>query len=75
MSALDDIARDIAYRMREDMCRTLSRYHYHHDWPFDPMLDDLVDDAMFQVEHLLVQHACDEQRARVEVSRETEVSR
>jgi hypothetical protein len=63
--SIERIAEDIADQMRKDMKRTL------HAWlgrvgEDEMLLEELLDDGMFWVKHLLVQYACDEQREKID---------
>lgn len=64
--SIERVAEDIEFQMRTDIRRTL-----HGHLGFDPrlhdmLLEELVDDGMYWVKHLLVQYACDEQRGMID---------
>lgn len=62
---IEEKARDIDHSMRTDM-RTILHVYLGDVRAYEPMLDELVDAGMFHVEHLLVMHACDEQREMID---------
>lgn len=52
---LNRAAADIAARMRADMRNSIEQ-HVGYDETWESLLDALVDDGMFPVEHLLVEN-------------------
>jgi hypothetical protein len=65
VSVYEQVAADIANRMREDMRGTLNDF-LGYERSHTMMLEELVDEAMVYVQHLLIQSACDEQREKID---------
>jgi hypothetical protein len=62
--SIEEVASDIADSMLMDMRSILRAYLGRR--ADDTMLEELVDAGMFHVKHLLVLHACDEQREMID---------
>lgn len=64
--SVEERAVDIRTRMRSDMIKTLRQHLGITVYIAGDLVDELLDDAMFHVEHLLVECACTEQREMID---------
>jgi hypothetical protein len=64
--SIEERAVTIRAQMRADIANTLRQHLGRGTVITGPMLDALVDDGMFHVEHLLVECACTEQREMID---------
>lgn len=63
--SIEEVAAGFADSMRTDM-RAILHVHLGFDPRNDLLLGELVEAGMFHVKHLLVAHACDEQREKID---------